>query len=126
MYIHRPVFRAIGMKAQVKKCWRSWTSVPAKEEIEANGKLLLQYDLIGDRVINEVFEKLGFKQATGLIDQALNNGIDSVKDAPESLVQLFAEADKIPDWLNQDLLKTGSEYCRRAGSFALVVLRIIV
>jgi hypothetical protein len=98
-------------------------SIPAREEIEQNAKLYYEYDLVGDRVIKEVFETMGFHKANALIDEALNNGFDSIKDPPSSIVELFAEADNIPIWLNQDLLKTGSEYCRRAGSFALVVLR---
>ncbi len=106
-----------------KKMLEKLDSLPGKEEIEQSGRLFLEYDLVGDRVIKEVFDVMGFHKAHALIEQALKNGISSVPEPPESLVQLFAEADYMPDWLNPDLLKTGSEYCRRAGSFALVVLR---
>jgi len=106
-----------------KKMLEKLDRIPTREEIEADGKLLLECDLTADRVITEVFEKMGFPQAHALITEALNNGIQSLKNPPESLVQLFAEAEHVPTWLDRDLLKTGSEYCRRAGTFALVVLR---
>ena len=106
-----------------KELLKKIDNIPGKEAIEENGKLLMQYDVIGDNVITEVFEKMGFHRAGQLIDQALNNGIESIENPPQSLVQLFAEADNIPQWLDADLLKTGAQFCQRAGASALIVLR---
>ena len=118
-----PGFSEYWKEGAGKKMLEKLGSLPGKEEIEQSGELFLEYDLIVDRVIKEVFDVMGFHKAHGLIEQALNHGIGAVINPPESLLQLFAEADAIPGWLNEHLLKTGSEYCRRAGSFALVVLR---
>jgi hypothetical protein len=106
-----------------KKMLKKLDSIPTRESIEEDGKLLLEYDVIGDRVIKEVFEKMGFHKASQLIDDVLNKGIDFVKDVPEPVQQLFAQADTIPDWLDQDLLKTGAGLCGRGGTLALMVLR---
>ncbi len=98
-------------------------SVPTKESIEENGKLLMEYDELGDRVIKEVFEKFGFHKASTLIDEALNKGLHSVNDVPDSVRQLFAQTDTVPDWANKDLLHAGSLFCRRSGTLGLIVLR---
>ena len=70
-----------------KELLKKIDNIPGKEAIEENGKLLMQYDVIGDNVITEVFEKMGFHRAGQLIDQALNNGIESIENPPQSLVQ---------------------------------------
>ena len=118
-----PGFSQYWKESSGKKMLEKLSGIPSAQEIEESGKLYMEYDLPGDRVIREVFETMGFRQAHALIEQALNNGIGSVKEAPESLVQLFADAEAIPDWLEPDLLDIGSLFCRRVGSFALVVLR---
>jgi hypothetical protein len=54
--------------------------------------------------------------------QALDHGIETVPDAPESLRRLFAELDSRPDWVDDDQLRRGSVAYFRAGpmvSFAL-------
>ena len=118
-----PGFSRYWKEGAGKKMIAKLDRVPTLQEIEEEGKLYLQYDLIGHKVITEVYETQGFHRANALIDQALNHGIQSIENPPPAVVELFAEAEKIPDWLNPQLLKTGSEYCRRAGSFAFVVLR---
>jgi len=118
-----PGFSQYWKEEYGKKMLEKLSSLPSQQEIEKNGKQLLESDLTADRVIREMFGTMGFRPAQTLIEQALSGGIGSVKDVPESLVRLFAEADVIPDWVDQDLLHKGSVYCRRVGSFAMVVLR---
>ena len=86
-------------------------AVPNREAIEQNAALLMEADTLADEVIKEVFEKMGFHQAGVMIDNALNNGIKAVPNAPECLQQLFVEAETIPAWLNMDWLNTGSSFC---------------
>ena len=111
-----PGFSHYWLEGAGKKMLEKIDAVPTKEAIEKNGELLLQYDLIADDVITGVFEKMGFKVAGELIDKALNEGINSLSGPPESLIRLFDEADNIPNWVDKDLLKSGSEFCRRAGT----------
>ena len=106
-----------------KRMLRKLEHVPDKESIEAHGKLLMEYDELGDRVIKEAYEKLGFHKASELIDEALNKGLHSVKDAPEAIQHLFSQVEVIPDWVDKDKLNAGSAFCRRAGTMGLIVLR---
>src|SRR5258708_4367748 len=106
-----------------KKMLRQLGRVPAKDEVELHAELLLEADGLADKVVKEVFEAMGFQKAHLMIEEALNSGIGSVKDAPECLKELFRAAETLPVWLDADLLNAGSEFCRRTGSFGLTVLR---
>ena len=97
--------------------------VPVQSEVEAYGQLLMDADELADEVMKEVYEKLGYQQASAMIEDALDNGIGGVNDAPVCLQQLFAEVETIPAWLNTELLDAGSSFCRRTGSLGLTVLR---
>jgi len=102
---------------------RKLDKVPDKESIERNAAWLMECDEPADRVITEVFEKIGFHKASELIHEALTKGLHSINDVPESVAFLFRQAEAVPDWVDKDLLATGSCFCRRAGTMALIVLR---
>ncbi|HTA81327.1 MAG TPA: oxygenase MpaB family protein [Bacteroidia bacterium] len=106
-----------------KKMLKQLDHIPQKESIEEYAKTLMEYDKTGDNVIAEVFDALGFHKANELVNNILDQGINNVNDVPESLKELFAEVDTVPEWLNWDLLETGSAFCQRTGVFALIVLR---
>lgn len=48
-----------------------------------------------------------------LFRQALENGIDSVKDAPKSLRALFEQANNTPDWVDRELMIKAGNALRR-------------
>ena len=98
-------------------------AVPTEQEAEQYAQLFMEADVLADTVIKDVFEKVGFREAVKMLDEALNNGIESVKNAPECLEQIFEQANTIPEWLNSELLKAGSSFCCRTGSLGLSVLR---
>jgi hypothetical protein len=50
-----------------------------------------------------------------MLDQALAHGVDSVPDAPASMVRLFEEFEKDPPWVDQDLVERGAFLFRRCG-----------
>ncbi len=47
--------------------------------------------------------------------QALEHGIDTVPDAPETLREFFAVVDTVPGWVDFDLLEKGARAFRRMG-----------
>ncbi|MFR9728361.1 oxygenase MpaB family protein [Saccharopolyspora sp. MS10] len=47
--------------------------------------------------------------------RALEHGIDAVPDAPPALREFFARVDRVPDWVDFDLLERGSRAVRRMG-----------
>ena len=98
-------------------------NIPSEKEIRKSAELLWESDILADEVIKDVYEKLGYQKASKLIDEILENGIDTVNDIPESVKQLFIELDNCPEWLNEELLEIGSGFCRRSGALGLIVLR---
>jgi hypothetical protein len=50
-----------------------------------------------------------------MLDQALAHGIDSVADAPASMVRLLEEFEKDPPWVDHDLVERGALLFRRCG-----------
>ncbi|MDB5282188.1 MAG: hypothetical protein JWO06_1263 [Bacteroidota bacterium] len=106
-----------------RKMLQQLKEVPSENDVEQYAQLLLEADTLADTVIKQVYEVLGFQQATKMIDEGLEKGIENIKDAPPCLQQLLKEADTIPNWLNPELLNAGSDFCCRTGSLGLTVLR---
>jgi len=106
-----------------KKMLETIERVPNKAEIEQQIPLLLEYDALADRVINEVYGTMGFRQANELLDRLLKHGLDSEVEIPESLRLLLEEVFATPAWLNPTLLEVGSAFCRRSGTMGFLVLR---
>ena len=57
-----------------------------------------------------------------MFEQALEHGIDSVDDPAESLRSLFAELDRVPEWVDFDQLHRGAVAFWRAGPLVPMVL----
>lgn len=74
-------------------------------------------DPVAEQFVDEtVFGELGPRKTRTLIDQALEQGIDNVPDAPESMRALFAEFETVPDWVNPELVEEGAKIWRRWGT----------
>jgi len=106
-----------------KKMLSAIERVPNKAEIDQQVPQLLEYDALADRVINEVYGTLGFRQANALLDQLLQEGIDASSDIPESLRLLLEEVFATPEWVDRRLLEVGATFCRRSGTMGFLVLR---
>ena len=96
---------------------------PEKHEIELDLPKLMEFDILADDVIHEVYFKMGFKESNLLIDTILRNGINTVSDVPESIKKLFAQVEQIPSWLEKEKIEEGSRFCRRTGIMGFIVLR---
>lgn len=58
----------------------------------------------------------------GQFKQALNHGLDSVPNCPQPLRDFFAEVERVPDWVDFDLLNEGARAYRRLGTNAADVM----
>lgn len=74
-------------------------------------------------MIKELYLKLGFNAANNVVKNALEQGIQSIPNAPLSLVNLFNQLDNAPKWLDWNKIDRGSDFCRRSSEFGLLVLR---
>lgn len=94
---------------------------PEKAEIEQFIPRLFETDQLADRVIREVYQVHGFRQADSWIQSLLTR--EKEVPCPESLVTLVDQILTIPASLNHELLEAGARLCRRSGSLGLMVLR---
>ena len=86
---------------------------------------LTDHCLLGDEVAYRAFQ--GFRdneQNSGwrMFEQALEHGIASVDDPAPSLVALFDELDRVPEWVDHDQLRRGAIAFWRAGPLVPMVL----
>lgn len=71
-------------------------------------------DPIAERFVAETYHgDLGAPKARELVERAQRVGIASVPDAPESLRALIEDFDRIPDWVDTELVEQGAAVWRR-------------
>lgn len=70
-----------------------------KEEVEVYRQLTLMGDPIADAFAARIPE-LGFQQARNMLDKALDEGVEAVKDAPPELVRLIEVLHEEPEWVD--------------------------
>jgi hypothetical protein len=121
-YYPSPGFSIYWKNGNGKKLAEKMTGTfPEKAEIEQLVPRLFETDELADRVIREVYQVHGFKQADQWITQLLNG--EKPNNVPDSLHQIIQQITHRPGWLNEELLEQGASLCRRSGSLGLMVLR---
>ena len=87
---------------------------PSDEVAAAFKSGLCEGDPIAERFVAETYHgELGAPRARQLVERALRDGLDSVPDAPESLRDLVEDFQRLPDWLDPDLVEEGAAVWRR-------------
>jgi hypothetical protein len=84
------------------------------------GRLQFVGDALADAFVAECTE--GRLPMHKLLGQALEHGIDSVTDAPQSLIDLFEELDQVPGWADFELMDLGALTYQRLGPAAMIIL----
>lgn len=100
-------------------------AIPDRDLCDAYGHALLR----GDKPMDDLvawMQAEGMAQTRPLFRQALEQGIDSVPDAPAPLKEFFALVDKKPDWLDEGLLQRGAEAYAMLGGDVLYASRDFV
>lgn len=110
-------------KGNGNKMLEKLKSIPERNIIEKKISMLFECDSLADEVIEEVYFKLGFKEADQLVETIFAKGINDVPNVPESLKKLFKQVETIPMWLDMGKLELGAAFCRRSGTLGLIVLR---
>ncbi|KMQ59912.1 hypothetical protein ACM39_18300 [Chryseobacterium sp. FH2] len=112
-----------------------WTKGNGRQLIEFSGaevsfndfEKFSQYfyhvDNIGNEVAKDVYLTKKFQEASREIEDYIRNGVFENDNVPESVKKLFSQTQKIPDWLDYDLLKNGAELCMRSNLDSLISLR---
>ena len=95
---------------------------PTDEQAQALCEDLFTGDPVAERFVDEVFfGAIGHQRGRRMLQQALEHGIDSVPEAPESMRELFAEFETVPDWVDRDLVELGASVWRRWGTMLFSV-----
>jgi hypothetical protein len=109
-----------GPRVQLARwAWRTlwrFDPQPPDELVHRFAQSFYEADPVAEAFVDEVYMEHGAKHGRALLDQALEHGIDSVPDAPESMQELFAEFETDPDWLDHDLAHRGARVFRRYGT----------
>ncbi|MBA55000.1 MAG: hypothetical protein CMK89_11150 [Pseudomonadales bacterium] len=95
---------------------------PSAAQMQAIERHMQMGDALADAVV-QMYKDLPTGQGRKLVDQALEQGIASVDNAPQALIDLFAQIEDEPIWLDRDKLKLGCDVSRRVGPFGELVLR---
>ncbi|WP_280353598.1 oxygenase MpaB family protein [Nocardia otitidiscaviarum] len=90
---------------------------PSEDLVRAFGEAYYQADPVAEAFVDEVYlGEPGPKAGRAMLDRALEYGVDSVPDAPPSLIRLFEEFETPPDWLDPELVAQGAQVFRRWGT----------
>ncbi|TKD03827.1 oxygenase MpaB family protein [Polyangium fumosum] len=91
------------------------------EAVDSFGPFLMRGDPPADELV-AVLNELRPAQANRMLQQALDEGITSVRRPPRAFVQFFRQIDEIPLWLDWDKLDRGGRAVLRTGPLGAVVL----
>ncbi|GAB19798.1 hypothetical protein GOEFS_095_00330 [Gordonia effusa NBRC 100432] len=82
-----------------------------------------QGDEFMDPVVRK-FREIGMAEGRAMLEKALDEGIESVPDAPQELVNLFEHLDNPPSWYDPELWERGRQLwnnCSLAGRMGMLV-----
>jgi hypothetical protein len=72
-------------------------------------------DPVAEAFVQDAYVEGNSSHGRAMLDQALAHGIESVPDAPASMVRLFEEFEEDPPWVDHDLVERGAFLFRRCG-----------
>lgn len=68
-------------------------------------------DLVGDAYA-ALLPRYGFKRLVDMLDEACDEGVEKVEDAPPELVAFIRDMERVPDWLDMELVAEGARLDR--------------
>ena len=78
-----------------------------------------QYSMLGD-ITGDAYAALmpqyGFKRLVDMLTEACDSGMDAVEGAPPELAALIAEMERIPDWLDMEMVEKGAKADRNSAA----------
>lgn len=104
---------------RARKAWRAlfrFDPQPSEEYVLAFGNAYYDADPVAEAFVDEVYLRRGSGEGRRMLDQAIEHGVDSVPDAPESMRTLFAEFERDPEWLDPERVALGAKVFRRWGT----------
>jgi hypothetical protein len=86
-----------------------------------------EYTMLGDMAGDAyaaLIPRLGFQRLIAMLSEACDKGVEKVEDAPPELVNLIAEMERVPDWVDMALVEEGAREERNgAANFSPFAIR---
>jgi hypothetical protein len=104
---------------RARKAWRAvwrFDPQPSEEYVHRFARAYYDTDPVAEAFVADVYDALGAKRGRAMLDQAIESGIGSVPDAPDSMRRLFEEFETPPPWLDEQLVARGAKVFRRWGT----------
>jgi hypothetical protein len=92
---------------------------PPDDVVQAFAASYYDADPLAEAFVEEVYRSGGVEgraRGRAMLDQALEHGASSVDNAPQSLLALFEDIERDPDWVDQGLVEHGARVFRRYGT----------
>lgn len=84
--------------------------------------LVRAYTMLGDIVADayaSLMRTIPFRRLIDMLQQACTHGVESVPDAPPELVAFIRDMERIPDWVDMDLVREGARLDLNATANAI-------
>jgi len=104
---------------RLRRAWRlifRFDPQPDDEYVRRFAEAYYDTDPVAEKFVADVYDKLGPLDGRRMLDQAIEHGIDTVPEAPESMRALFAEFEQDPPWLDRAAVELGAKVFRRWGT----------
>lgn len=85
----------------------------------AQVELLRAYTMLGDLVADAyaaLMPKYGFRRLVAMLSEACDKGVEAVEGAPAELVDFIGDMERVPDWLDMDLVRQGARIDRNMAA----------
>ncbi len=95
--------------------------LPRLLENKSRVELIRNYTMMGDRVADAyaaLIPEHGFKRLVEMLEQACDEGIQSVEGAPAELKTFIAAMEEKPDWVDMEMVERGAKFERNAAAHA--------
>jgi hypothetical protein len=89
--------------------------IPDEAHVRAFAHGYYDADPVAEAFVDEVYLSRGANEGRRMLDEAIAHGVDSLSDPPDSMLQLFDEFERAPEWLERDLVERGAALFRRYG-----------
>jgi mpaB/rubber oxygenase-like protein len=106
---------AVRRARRVFKALFRFDPLPSAENVEKLGFGYYDADELADAFVDAVYLAPSRAEGWRMFEQAIEHGVNTVPDAPVSLIRLFAELESEPDWVDHELVELGAKTFRRYG-----------
>jgi len=89
---------------------------PSDEVVRTFAASYYDADPLAEAFVEEVYFGRGAAEGRAMLDQAIAHGVASVPNAPPSLLALFEDIERDPEWLDPERIELGARVFRRYGT----------